>query len=104
MSAVAIVVAAIQTKHESEMLSLREMIEKSLILRDSLLTTPPPNPDAFAKVSTPLDNSTKMTERWNQADLGYFDPYLDKAHGEGEIVSVRKDVYYKNVVLFVQRF
>ena len=39
----------------------------------------------------------------DQADLGYFDPYLDRAYGEGEIVSVEKDVYYRNVVLFVQR-
>lgn len=35
--------------------------------------------------------------------MGYFDPHLDRAHGEDEIVSVGKDVYYKNVVLFVQR-
>lgn len=43
-------------------------------------------------------------ERWTQADLGYFDPHLDeKAHGLGDIVSVGKDVYYQNVVLFIQR-
>ncbi len=35
--------------------------------------------------------------------MGYFDPHLDRAHGEGEIVSVGKDVYYRNVILFVQR-
>ena len=103
MSAVTTAVAAIQTKHESEMLSLRKMIEKSLLLRDSPSTTPPPDPDASAKLSTPPDNSTKTVERWNQANLGYFDPHLDKTHGEGEVVSVGKDVYYRNVVLFVQR-
>ncbi len=42
-------------------------------------------------------------ERWNQADLGYFDSHLDRAHGKGEIVSVGKDVYYRNIVLFIQR-
>lgn len=42
-------------------------------------------------------------ERWNQAELGYFNPHLNKAHGEGEVVLVGKDVYYRNVVLFVQR-
>ena len=35
--------------------------------------------------------------------MRFFDPHLNRAHGEGEIVSVRKDVYYRNVVLFVQR-
>lgn len=101
-STVATVITTIQIKHESEMFSLREMIEKSLLLRDSILTTPSPNPNAFAKMSTPLDNLTKTAKRWNQANLGYFDLYLDKAHEEGEIVSIRKDVYYKNMVLFVQ--
>ena len=83
------------------MLSLCEMIEKSLFLRDSPSTTPLPDPDASAKMSTPLDNPTKTAERWNQADLSYFDLHLDKAHGEGEIVSVGKDIYYRNVVFFV---
>ena len=100
---VATAVAVIQTKYESEMLSLRKMIEKSLLLRDSPLTTPPPDPNTSAKVSTPPDNPTKTAEKWNQADLGYFNPHFDKAHGEEEIVSVGKDVYYRNVILFVQR-
>ncbi len=78
------------------------MIEKSLLLRDSPSTPPPPNPDASPKALLPADSLPKATERWNQADLGYFDPHLDRAHGEGEIVSVGKDVYYRNVVLFIQ--
>ena len=102
ISAVAIAITAIQTKHESEMLSLCEMLEKSLLLRDSPLTTLPPDLDTSAKMSIPPDNPTKTAERWNQADLGYLNPHLDKAHGEGGIVSVEKDVYYRNVVLFVQ--
>lgn len=102
-SAVTTAVTAIQIKYESEMLSLHELIEKSLLLRDSSLAIPPPDLDASAKLSTPPDDPTKTSERWNQADLGYFDPHLDKGHGEGEVVSVRKDLYYRNVVLFVQR-
>ena len=102
--AVATAVISIQAKHESEMLFLREMIKKSLLLRDSLSATPPPNPDATPKAPPGGDFLPKVsTERWNQADLGYFHPHLDRAHGEGEIVSVGKDVYYRNVVLFVQR-
>ncbi len=100
-SAVATAVVSIQTKHNSEMLSLREMIEKSLLLRASPSATPPPDLDATPK-SHPVNDTLPKTERWNQANLGYFDPHLDRAHGEGEIVSVGKDVYYRNVVLFVQ--
>ena len=86
------------------MLSLWEMIEKSLLLRDSPSATPPPDRDATPKAPPGGDFLPKAsTERWNQADLGYFDPHLDRAHGEGEIVSVGKDVYYRNVVFFIQR-
>ena len=80
------------------------MIEESLLLRDFSSATTPPDPDASPKSPPGGDFLPKVsTERWNQADLGYFDPHLDRAYGEGEIVSVGKDVYYRNVVLFVQR-
>ncbi len=103
-SAIATAVASIQAKHENEILFLREMIENSLLLRESPSSTLAPNPDATPKSLPAGDSLPKpSTERWNQADLGYFDPHLDRAHGEGEIVSVRKDVYYRNVVLFIQR-
>ncbi len=79
------------------------MIEKSLLLKDSTSSTPPPDPNASSKAFPPIDLQSKATDRWNQSDLDYFDPHLNKAHGEGEIVLVGKDVYYRNVVLFVQR-
>lgn len=86
------------------MLALREMIEKSLLLRDSSSSTPPPDPDAAPKAHSTTNSLPKaLIERWNQADLDYINPHLDRAHGEGEIVLVGKDVYYRNVVLFVQR-
>lgn len=84
------------------MLSLQEMIEKSLLLRDFLSATLPPNPNATPKAylgANPLPKST--AKRWNQANLGYFYPPLDRAHREGKIVLIGKDVYYRNVVLFV---
>ena len=83
------------------MLALREMIKKSLFLKDSASSTP--NPNASSKALPPTDLQSRATDRWNQSDLSYFNPHLDKAHGEGEIVSVGKDVYYRNMVLFVQR-
>ena len=86
------------------MLSLREMIKKSLLLRESPSATPPPDPDANPKTLPGSDPLPKTPiKRWNQANLGYFDSHLDRADGEGEIVLVGKDVYYRNVVLFVQR-
>lgn len=79
------------------------MIKNSLLLKDSTSSTPPSDPNASSKAFLPTDLQSKPTDRWNQSDFGYFDPHLDKAHGEGKIVSVGKDIYYKNVVLFVQR-
>lgn len=87
------------------MLSLREMIEKFLLVTKSSSATPQPDHDVTLKVHPSNDSLPKtMTEWWNQVVLRYFDLYLDKAHGESEIVLVAKDVYYRNVVLFVQCF
>ena len=40
---------------------------------------------------------------WQLADLGYFNPMLDKSYGEGKVVTVGKDVYYRLVILFIER-
>lgn len=101
MSAVAIAVAIIQTKHKSEMLSLYKMIEKSLFFRDPPLTISLPNLDTSVKYVIPPDNSIKMTKSWNQANLSYFNLYLDNTYREREIVLVRKNIYYKVMVLFI---
>lgn len=60
MFVVAMAVAGIQIKYKSEILSLCEMIEKSLLLRDSPLITPLPNPDTSAKASTSTNISIKV--------------------------------------------
>lgn len=82
-SLVLTVITAIQAKHKSEMVSLREMIKKSLLLRKFSSTISSPNPDANPKVLLQADTSFK-NERWNQAQLGSFNPHLDKAHGKNE--------------------
>lgn len=51
--------------------------------------------------ATDLTSNTSQ-KRWNQTELGYFDLYFNKVHGEGDVVLIEKDVYYKNMVLFVQ--
>lgn len=104
-SAIVIGVVAIHTKYENKILSLWEMIKKSLLLREFFSTTSSPDRDAIPKALSGRDSLPKAsTERWNQADLSYFDSQLDMAHREGEIISVGKDIYYRNVMLFVQRF
>lgn len=79
------------------------MIEKTLLLRESGSSTPSPDPKVSSKLSPPADLLSKSIERWNQADLGYFDPHFDKTYGKGKEVFVSKNVYYRNVILFVQR-
>lgn len=100
-SAIAAAMTSAQTKPKEEMLALCKMIKKTLLLRESNSSTPSSNPNAFSKLSLPADLLSKSTKRWNQVDLGYFDLHLNKAHGKGKVVFVGKDVYYKNVVLFV---
>lgn len=120
-SAVTAALASLRTKHDNDIQSLREMLEKALPVKSSSPPSSPslehddlpPNAQAppagdandNSKATSLADSTSKTSqEKWNQADLGYFDPHLDtKAHGVGEVVSVGKDVYYRNVVLFVQR-
>lgn len=85
--------------------ALQEMIKKSLLLRESPFATPPLDLNAIPKAHSSADSLPKTsTKRWNQADLGYFNPHLDtKVLGESKVVLVGKKVYYGNVMLFVQR-
>lgn len=86
------------------MLALREMIKKFLLFRYFSSSTSSLNPNASSKVLPPTDLQLKATNRWNQSDLGYFDSHLDtKTHGVSKVVLIGKDIYYRNVVLFVQR-
>lgn len=92
------------TKYDNEMFSLQEIIKKSLLIKESFSATPPPNLDATPKTLPGNDSLSKTTsKRWNQANLGYFNPHLDRAYGEDNIVSVEKNVDYRNIVFFVQR-
>lgn len=82
---------------------LAEDDQKVSACKKSLFATAPPNYATPPKTYPGIDSLPKtITELWNQADLRYFDSHLDKAHREGKIVLVGKDVYYKNIMLFVQ--
>ena len=56
--------------------------------------TGPPGADGYSSSGTP---------NWNAKDIGFFDPHLDKSYGDGDIVTQGSDVYYRNVMLFIER-
>lgn len=76
-SAVTAAVNVIQTKHEDEMLALQVMIKKFLFLGDFASSTTPLDPNASNKILSSTYLQSKATNRWNQLDLGYFDPHLN---------------------------
>lgn len=85
------------------MLFLYELIKKSLLLRNFSFATFYFDPNATIKASSSINTLPKTSaKRWNQTDLGYFDPHLDKVYGEDKIVLVEKDIYYKNIIFFIQ--
>ena len=47
-------------------------------------------------------NSTR-DNRWKPEELGFFDPQLPQSFGKGEIVYQGKDLYYRSVILFIER-
>ncbi len=80
------------------------MIKKFLLIKEFPSAIPLSDHDATPKTHLGNDSLPKTAiKRWNQVDLGYFNPYFDRAHKEDKIVLVEKDVYYRNVMLFVQR-
>lgn len=42
-----------------------------------------------------------MSTAFRAEDIDYFDPHLDEAYGKGDIVQMGKDVYYRDVHLFL---
>ena len=50
-----------------------------------------------------IEDAEAETKRWNIADVEYFDSYLNKSYDEDEIVTVEKNIYYRNVMLFVKK-
>ena len=95
------------SKLDKKFESLRARFESFMASNESSFLKPklsqPPVLSLHSEPFVILAEKLTQGECWNQADLGYFDPHLDdKAYGAGEVVSVGKDVYYRNVVLFIQ--
>lgn len=51
----------------------------------------------------PSNDTAASKDRWNPAELGYFDPQLDKSYPKGDIISVNKETWIRDVHLFVAR-
>ncbi len=81
------------------------MIEKFLLLRESLFVTSHFDLNAIPKVLTDMNSLSKtITKIWNQVNLDYFHPHINKTYGKSEIILKRQDVYYRNIMVFVQHF
>lgn len=94
---------AIYVKLDEKFKSMRLMFEALMESRPAASPKPKLSQHQSPSLSPDLTSEYQpCMERWNQADLSYFDPHLDeKAHRPGKVVSMGKDVYYRNVVLFV---
>ena len=64
-------------------------------------------------IAEDLSNSTNSTDltmpvtlsqltHWKADKISLFNSHLNKSHEEGEIVTVRKDIYYWSVMLFIE--
>lgn len=84
------------------MFTLLKIIEKSLLLKKSGFSTPPPDSNTYSKVFLLADLSLKATKKCNLVNLGYFDSHFNKVYNKGEMILISKDMYYQNIMLFVQ--
>lgn len=41
------------------------------------------------------------SSKWNLADLGYFDPHLDKSYSKNNIIAINKETWIRSVYLFM---
>ena len=56
---------------------------------------PPPQPASL--------NNVVSDNKWKAEELGFFDPYLTSSLGLGDVVTVGKELYYRSVILFIDR-
>ena len=49
------------------------------------------------------ENDESDFDKWNSSDLSYFNLLLNKSHDEEDVITLKKNVYYWNVILFVER-
>ncbi len=96
------------SKLDKKLEALRAMFESFMASIGSFSPKPKlSQPPLLSFHSEPFVIQSKQPTRgefWNQADLGYLDRHLDdNADVARKVMSVGKEVYYRNVVLFTQR-
>ena len=91
-------------------------IQRSQSRRAETIPLPPadnhqPQSELLAAIQLIRDMVDKMNTNqprdklpeFKAEDIGYFDPDIDKSYGEGSIVSVGKNTYYRDVYAFIDR-
>lgn len=56
-----------------------------------LATTPQGEMGKPRPPGTSSEPPATASSRWNPADLGYFDPHLDKLYPESDIIAINKE-------------
>lgn len=100
--AIAIAIMAVQAKYNNNILSLRKLIKKFLLLNNFFSATLFPNFDVSSKAFFFINTFPKiLSKRYNQVNLGYFNLYFNKTYTKNKIVVVNKNIYYINIIFFV---
>lgn len=56
-----------------------------------------------SSASSELISSFSEFDRWNSSNLDFFDSHLDKSFTKDDVIIVNKDVYFRSVILFINR-
>ena len=48
----------------------------------------------------PSSTAAAVKPHWKVKEIGFLNPYLDVSYGAEDLVSVDKDIYYRDVHLF----
>ncbi|KAN0072813.1 hypothetical protein V8E54_008927 [Elaphomyces granulatus] len=71
------------------------------VVRDALISQAPKSrrqsPERSETENAPVPNQFKPEE------IGFFDPELDQGLGDGDIISIGKELWMRNVFVFIQR-
>lgn len=101
--AIAITIMAVQAKFNNNILSLQELIKRFLLLNNFPSTTLSFNLDTSFKAFFFINIFPKaLSKIYNQVNLVYFNPYFNKTYTKNKIVLVNKNIYYINIIFFVQ--
>jgi hypothetical protein len=66
---------------------------------------PAPAPLAITPAATPIiePSTTFKSIPFRVDEVGYFDPDFDESHGDGDMVTIGKDLWFRDMFLFTAR-